>query len=393
MIAQIKNLVKNSKFLYKLYYYGGSMLLRFLGLFVKTDPNLILFASYGGRKFDDSPRVVYEYLQKHPVSTSYKYIWAFLDPAEFPQVANTVRIDTPNYYLTALRAGYWITNSSISRGMNFKKKKTTDVLFTHGLTALKRIGADVVNNDDVFVSTSYEKYDMVFIEGKFEAPILAKVWHLDESVFHKTGLPRNDDLVGFTQEEVTEIKCKLGIPLNKKVILYAPTFRDWSKDSGGRNVFKIPMDFEKWQAALGEEYVLLINGHYAIAELLNKLPENDFVINAFGYPQLNDLLKIADVLVSDYSSIVFDYSILERPIFCYGYDLDEYMETRGSYVDIHSVFCNGVIRDEDTLIHSIAGMDYDAQCQFTRKYIKEEYLASYGDAARRATEIIFADRN
>lgn len=392
MIARIKNTVKNSKLLYRLYYVGGSAVLKTLGLFVKTDPNLILFASYGGRKYDDSPRVVYEYLREHPVSSSHNCVWAFVDPDQFPQVENKIKIDTPAYYLTALKAGYWITNSSISRGMDFKKKGTKNILFEHGMIALKRVGADAKSKESVFVSTANEKYDMVFVEGKHETPILANVWHLDEAVFHTTGLPRNDDLVRLDPDEIHRIKDKLGIRRDKKVILYAPTFRDWSKDEKGQNVYEIPMDFAKWKARLGDKYVLLINGHYAIGQLLNSLPKDDFIINAFGYPQINDLMKIADVLISDYSSIVFDYAILERPIFCFGYDYSEYMAMRGSYVDIPGVFCNGVIRDEDTLIRSIAEMDHAEQCRFTKEQIKEKYLAAYGDAARKALEIIFADK-
>ena len=115
MINRLKNLVKNNRLIYKAYRIAGSAVLKIAGLFVKTDPDLILFVSYGGRKFDDSPRVVYEYLQKNPVSQDHKYVWAFVNPEEYPQVPNKIRIDTPEYYLTALKAGTWITNTSIAR--------------------------------------------------------------------------------------------------------------------------------------------------------------------------------------------------------------------------------------------------------------------------------------
>lgn len=389
MINRIKSLVKNSKAFYKIYSVCGSALLRFAGLFIRTDPNLILFASYGGRKFDDSPRFVYEYLLKHPVSADHKYVWAFIEPEKFPDVPNKIRIDTPRFYLTALKAGYWMTNSSISRGMDFKKKAAINIQFTHGLTALKRIGSDVLDQKDVFVSKGHEKFDLVFVEGKREIPILSKVWHLDEEVFHTTGLPRNDDLVDYPPEEVEEIRKRLGIPAGKKVILYAPTFRDYSKGTDGSNALGIPMDFAKWEKALGQEYVLVVTAHYAVARLLDELPRNDFVINAFAYPVLNDLLKISDILISDYSSIVFDYSILERPILCYGYDCDAYLAMRGSYIDIHSFYRDGVIRDEDALLDTIVNMDYDTHCRFTREQIRDKYLSSYGNAAEKAVEIIF----
>ena len=389
MINRIRSLVKNSKFFYRVYSGCGSVLLRLAGLFVRTDPNLILFASYGGRKFDDSPRFVYEYLLKHPVSADHRYIWAFIEPEKYPDIPNKVRIDTPEFYLTALKAGYWITNSSISRGMDFKKKGTKNILFEHGLTALKRIGGDVLDKKEIFVSTAYERYDIVFVEGKIEPPILSKVWHLDESVFYTTGLPRNDDLVGYSSEEVESIRRRLAIPAGKKVILYAPTFRDDSKNEDGSNGLAIPIDFEKWQRMLGDEYVLLVQAHYVVAKLIDELPQNGFVISTFGYPQLNDLLKISDILISDYSSIVFDYSILERPILCYGYDCDAYLAMRGSYIDIHSFYRDGIIQDEDTLINAIVNMDYEDHCRFTREQIRDKYLSSYGNAAEKAVEIIF----
>lgn len=391
MKSKIKAFVKSSKFFYKVYYVTGSLILRFFGLFIKTDPNLLLFVSYGGRKYDDSPRVVFEYLQKHPVSREHNYVWAFTDPKQYPEVSNSVKIDTLSYYITALRAGYWITNSSVSRGLNFKKKQTKNVLFEHGMTAMKRIGSDVPSSGQAFVTAFHEKFDFVFIEGKKEIPILSNVWKLDESVFHMTGLPRNDDLVDIQDEERESLKRRLGIPAHKKVILYAPTFRDNTRSGDGRHALGIPMDLEKWEGVLGAEYVLLITAHYEVAKLLGDLPANDFVLNAFGYPEINHLLKVADILISDYSSVVFDYALLERPILCYGYDYEDFMAQRGSYMDIEELFHDGVIRDEDTLLNKIVNIDYEAQCRFTEEHIKEEYIASFGDAAHKAVEIIFAE--
>lgn len=385
MKQKLKAFVKNNKLIYQMYYSFGSKALKFLGLFVKTDPNLILFTSYGGRKFDDSPKVMYDYLLEHPVSSDHKYVWAFTDPEKYPQVPNKVRIDTPQFYLTALKAGYWMTNSSMSRGLDFKKKETRNIIFQHGMLALKRVGSDVRNADRAFVSTQKEKFDCAFIEGSQEIPILMRVWGQEEDVFYTTGLPRNDDLVGVTEEEIVQIKQRLGLPLDKKVILYSPTFRDASRDRS----MELPMDLRKWERELGDEYVLLVTAHYEVAKLLDELPDNRFVYNAFGYPVLNDLMKAADVMISDYSSIIFDYSILGRPVFGYCYDYEEYMRIRGAYVDIETVYCNGVLRTEDALLKAIADMDYEAQCRFTREQIRDKYLAAYGDAARKAVEIIF----
>ena len=393
MKSRIKAFVKNNKLVYGVYFHIGSFLLRLIGLFVKTDPNLILFISYGGQKYDDSPKVVYEYLQKHPVSPAHQSVWAFIDPDQFPQVPNKVKVDTPAYYLTALRAGIWITNSSASRGLNFKKAQTKNYLFQHGMCGIKKLGADIQYTEKAFFIGFKEKFDAIFIEGRKEIPLLTQAWGVEPEVFHTTGLPRNDDLAVVTAEEIRSIKEKLGIPAEKKVILYAPTFRESTHADDGRNALGIPMDFAKWEAALGEAYVMLVTAHYEVAKLLDELPENSFVFNAFKYPQLNDLIKVSDILISDYSSIVFDYAIMERPIFCYGYDYDTYAKERGLYTDLNELFSKGVLRTEDALLSAIAGIDYAAECVYTRRFIKNEYIASYGNAAENAVSIIFRSDN
>lgn len=389
MKGRIKALVKNSKLIYGFYFHIGSFLLRCLGLFIKTDPNLILFISYGGQKYDDSPRVVYEYLKKKPISPAHRYVWAFIEPEQFPQVSDRVRVDTLAYYLTALRAGIWITNSSASRGLNFRKKQTKNYMFTHGMTGIKKIGADIQSADKAFKIGFQESFDAIFVEGKKEIPLLMQAWGKMPEVFRTTGLPRNDDLANVTDEEILSIKEKLAIPAGKKVILYAPTFREFSRADDGRNALGIPFDFSKWERTLGDEYVLLVTAHYEVAKLLDELPKNSFVINAFKYPVLNDLIKVSDILISDYSSIVFDYAIMERPILCYGYDYDSYAVERGLYTDLDKLFFNGVLRTEEALLDAIVTMDYDAQCAYTREHIKDEYIASYGDAAEKAVEVIF----
>lgn len=391
MKSKIKSFVKQNKVIYNIYYHLGSFFLRFIGLFVKTDPDLILFISYGGQKYDDSPRVVYEYLLEHPVSSKHKYVWAFIEPGKFPQVEQKVKVDTLSYYITAMRAGYWITNSSASRGLNFRKKQTKNYLFQHGMAGIKKIGTDVELFDKAFRIGFHETFDAIFIEGKKELDILPRAWQMDPSVFHMTGLPRNDDLATVTEDEIKSIKDRLGIPQSKKVILYAPTFREFSRAEDGRNALGIPFDFSKWEEALGQEYVLLVTAHYEVAKLLDELPKNDFIVNAFQYPVLNDLIKVSAILISDYSSIVFDYSIMERPIFCYGYDYDTYSAERGLYTDLEQLFSHGVLRTEDEVLKAIQEINYKQECEYTRSHIKHEYIATYGDAAGKAIQIIFKE--
>ena len=389
MRKRIKAIVKNSSLLYSIYYYMGSAVLRILGLFIRTDRNLILFVSYGGKKYDDSPRVVYEYLLHNPISLKHKYVWAFTEPNQFPEVPNKVKIDTIKYYITALKAGYWITNSSASRGLNFRKTTTKNVMFQHGMAAIKKIGFDMEVKKGIHAKHYVENYDAIFIEGKVETEILKHAMLQDEKVFFKTGLPRNDSLVNASNERVKRIKKKLNIPSDKKVILYAPTFREQNLDLDRNNYLPIPFDFKKLEKNLGEKYIMVITAHYEVRKYLDTIPQNHFVYNAFGYPEINDLLIIADILISDYSSIVFDYSILERPILCFGYDYDDYLKQRGVYTNLETLFSKGVLRTQEELIDAIQTMDYQKESEFTKKMIKEKYLESYGDATEKAVKIIF----
>lgn len=389
MRTRIKAIVKNSNLLYSIYYYVGSAALKILGIFIKTDENLILFVSYGGKKYDDSPKVVYEYLLHNPVSSKHKYVWAFTDPDQFPEVPQKVKIDTIKYYITALKAGYWITNSSASRGLNFRKQKTKNIMFQHGMAAIKKIGTDMQMKKGIHEKHYVENYDAIFIEGKHETEILARAMQQNKDVFIQTGLPRNDSLVNVNIERINKIKEKLNIPPDKKVILYAPTFREHNLDHDRKNYLPIPFDLQKLEEDLGEEYFLVITAHYEVSRFLEVLPQNGFIYNAFGYPEINDLMIIADILISDYSSIVFDYSILERPIFCFGYDYDDYLKQRGIYNDLESMFSKGVLRTQEALVHAIKTMDYFQECEFTKKQIKEKYLASYGNATEKSVKIIF----
>lgn len=389
----LRAFVKRYQFVYTLYFYAGSLLLRLIGLFVKTDPNLLLFVSYGGKKFDDSPKVLYEYLAGRGWSSDQKMVWAFIDPAQFPDVPNKVKIDTPAYYITALKAGYWITNSSASRGLDFRKKATVNVLFQHGMAGIKTIGEDIKSGNTSFKQLYHELFDYIFIEGKKEIPILEKAWDMDRSRFYQTGLPRNDDLANISETEILGLKDHFGIPHDKKVILYAPTFREYSHDSVGQITLTLPFTKEKWEEKLGDEYVLLVTAHYEVAKLFDNISDGKFVFSAFQYPHVNDLLKISDVLISDYSSVVFDYSILERPIFCYGYDYSRYMAERGFYADLNTLFSHGVIEHEEDMIEAICSMDYLEECRFTKERIKDEYICNYGDAASKAAEVIFGRKN
>ncbi|MCI8636712.1 MAG: hypothetical protein HFJ36_02450 [Clostridia bacterium] len=123
------------------------------------------------------------------------------------------------------------------------------------------------------------------------------------------------------------------------------------------------------------------------------MPEkNQFTINAFEYPYINDLLMIADILISDYSSVVWDYSILEKPIFCFAYDYDTYISKRGTYEDLNEIFFGGITKTQEELIDRIKNMNETEYVEHTKK-IKKKYIIEEQNATKKVVEIIFKEKD
>ena len=146
MKEKIAFILKHNLIVQRIYRVVLGTLFRLLGFFVKTDNKLVLFSSFAGKNFNDSPKAIYDYMCSRPEFQSYRMVWAFTDPARFPNL-DTVKIDTMAYFLLAMKAKYWITNVNIERGLHFKKKSTVYLNTWHGI-ALKLIGNDCPGRKD-----------------------------------------------------------------------------------------------------------------------------------------------------------------------------------------------------------------------------------------------------
>lgn len=170
----------------------------------------------------------------------------------------------------------------------------------------------------------------------------------------------------------------LGISSLKKIILYAPTFREYSRDKFNACYLKPPIDIEKWKKTLGGGYIILFRAHYEVINVLG-IRDDDFIKNVSSYPCLNDLIAISDMLISDYSSIYFDYSITEKPMLCFAYDYEEYSEKRGLYLSLHDIMPCNVNLDENSLLEEITRMDIDEYTNKT-KIFKNRFAPNAGNA-------------
>ncbi len=381
MKNRIEYILKHNLIIQHIYKIMMSYFFRFIGLFIETDPNLILFNSFGGRKYNDSPKVLFEYMINQDRYKNLNYVWALEEPNKF-DVPNCrkIRIDTMNYFLTALKAKYWISSVNIERGLKFKKKNTRYLNTWHG-AGTKKIGNSVNGRKDF----DYSNVDVMLVQSQYEMRIFKQDFLVRDESFLLSGFPRSDELFKTSGEQIEQYKKIIGIPKDKKVILYAPTWRD-STNRGISYDLKPPIDIIKWQARLRNEYVVLFRTHAFTTKVMN-LQFNEFVRDVSNYTDVNNLLCIADVLITDYSTIVFDYSILEKPFICFGYDYEKYKADRGFYFDLEDEYPNGVMRTEDEVIEWILSMDYGEECNKTRRF-KFKYIESGGNATEAAVNAL-----
>lgn len=304
----------------------------------KPDPKLVLFESFQGRGYSCSPKAIYEYMQKSPEFKDYRYVWVFRDlkaHGEFPENTTLVKFDSAESFKYYAKAGTWIVNSRL-RDFITPAKGQRYVQCWHG-TPFKKIGCDIEAAGNA-TSTTEEIYNEYTNEAKkislmlspspFCTEKLVSAFNLKslskENIIIEKGYPRNDALFTFDDEKVKGIKAHFGIPENKKVILYCPTFRD-NQYGGEGYKLKLALDFESLRQNCGDDFVILFRAHYFIADRFDFDRFSGYVLNASDYDDINDLYIISDILVTDYSSVFFDYANLNRPILFYLYDVSEYM--------------------------------------------------------------------
>ena len=377
----LEHLLKHNVAVQTLYRIVMGTAFKLLGLFIPTDDKLVLMNGQGFR-YTDSPRAIYERMVELGMLDQYRVVWALREPDKFNiEGAEKVELDTAKYFITALKAKYWISCINIERGLHFKKKKTVYLNTWHG-ASINFVGNAVSKRKDFH----YEHVNYFCINGEYERGFVIRDFNLRPESLLATGYPRNDALYAATEETKQEKRRALGIPEGKKVLLYAPTWRE-STDGGATHKLAPPIDWKMWKERLGEEWVILLRTHPNTTDLMN-VEFDDFVINCAEYPVINDLLIAADLLVSDYSSTLLDYAILEKPLACFGYDYEEYKAARGFYFDLEEVLPNGVIRTEDKLLEHVMSFDWDEECAKTKKF-KDDHMEYGGNATDACINAVF----
>lgn len=324
----------------------------------------IAIASYAGRKYDDSPKALYEEICRRKVFDDWEIVWVFVNPDDhvIPR-GRKVKIDGLAFFFLLMSSKVWISNTGMDRDIHIKQPQTVKIETWHG-TPLKKIGIDQNNTPLGRRARGIDHTTIRCAQSEYDRNIFQRVFNAAEETFLLSDLPRNDELRFSTPERQQQIRNELGIPKEKKVILYMPTFREYDIDKENNYYLTPPIDMDKWRRALGKEYVLLVRAHYAVNAALG-IQDNEFTRNVTDYPSLNDLYIASDLLISDYSSAFVDYSILSRPMICFAYDYEKYVKERGLYIDFPTEMPSGVLKTEDEVLKYIKTLDYSVESKKT----------------------------
>ncbi len=373
MKNKIEYLLKHNMAIQAVYKAVMSAVFKGIGFFIKTDDALALFSSYSGKRFDDSPHAIFEEMRAREECKEFKFVWAFNSPEDFeiPE-AQKVKMDSLSYFITALKAKYWITNVNIERGLHFKKRSTVYLNTWHG-TGAKKVGNAVSGRNDY----DFSSVDIISSDGPLLNEIMIRDFNANEDSLLLCGRPREDSLYAFTSGDSKRIRSNLGISEGAKVVLYAPTWRE-STDGGLSFDFAPPVHIDKWKSLIGDDTVILFRAHSIMTKVFN-IEDSDYVIDCSDYQVLNELMFISDILISDYSGIFMDFSIQGKPIFSFAFDFDEYMNNRGVYFDTRDYITT--FYDEDSMIEYLHCFDYEAEAE-KAKYFFNKFAGYGGNASK-----------
>ncbi len=355
----------------------------------------VLFVSWKGKMCGDNPRGIAEELRRR--GDDREHIWVVTDySADVPPGARTVLSGTEEYFEALARCRYIVSNDDMQP--EYRKRDGQVYLQTWHGTPLKKIGFDI-GKPQFASGTAYfdhlasdvAKWDLLLSQNPFSTPILRRAFRFDGEIC-EYGYPRNDALAR-EPERAARIRERLGIPAGKRVVLYAPTWRDNQFYASGRYRFDLRLDLDRAARLPGPGHVLLVRGHHHLASDVRAGGRPGFARNVTGYPDITDLLLITDVLVTDYSSVMFDFAVTGRPMLFFTYDLAAYRDKlRGFCFDFEAEAPGPLLGTSDEVLAALADTD-GAVASYRDAY--EAFAAKYcplddGKAGARVCDRLFA---
>lgn len=306
--------------------------------------NIIVFNSSMGMNYTGNPRYIYEKMVELGLDKKWKCIWFFEDKStNIKGNAKVVLYGRMKYLYYMAVSKVWVFDCRQPEFL-IKRKEVCYIQTWHG-TPLKKLGADL---EDVFMVEgkdieAYRKgfldnartWDYLISQNPFSTTVFQRAFGFKKQMI-EVGYPRNDVLFsGNKGVTIQQLKEKLNLPLDKKIILYAPTWRDNEYYGQKKYKFNPKLDFRKMQEELSDQYIMIVKYHYLVQDSIDWSPYKGFIYPCDKSYDIAWLYLLADRLITDYSSVMFDYSILKRPMFFFAYDLENYKNNlRGFYFDL-----------------------------------------------------------
>jgi CDP-glycerol glycerophosphotransferase len=358
----------------------------------RVDADVALFESWHG-SYSDNPRAIAEELRRRGARV--RQVWVLRDDApERPPDVETVAPGSRRH-LEYMGAARWVVTNSNLPGYFHKKRRATYLQTWHG-TPLKRIAFDIpapafrgsakyLRNlrDDV------AKWDYLVSPNRFSTDVFRRAFRYAGPVL-ETGYPRNDLLRSPAEAAAVRerLRARLGIPEDARAVLYAPTWRDDVRR------FSTELDLGRMADALGDGCFLLLRAHQLVAATVGA-QSHPRVRDVSGLPDIRDLYAVADVLVTDYSSVMFDFAVTGRPILLFTYDLASYRDDlRGFYFDLEREAPGPLLSTTDEVIEALRGLDAVAARHAAeyRRFAERFCHLDDGHAAARVVDAVFDGR-
>lgn len=362
---------------------------------------IVMWTFECGGGYGCSPKyIAQEILKRNRLKdTNYKIYWLLNDmnkpfPPEIKKIKNTLW--NRAYHLST--ANFWVSNTRTFYGTK-KRKKTTYLQTWHGTVALKPIGK---YRGDNFPKMAYivSEYDSKMIDYALSgSKWCTSVWP-DGLVYDgdilEIGSPRCDILFTGIKEKHLQLREEYNIPLNAKIMIYAPTFRGGSqKNQRSVATEEVTIDFDKVIEALetrfGGEWYVFLRLHPQLAEKIEKMPirnTNKRLIDVSQRPDMNEIIAASDAFITDYSTAIFESFLTGNPGFIYADDLEEYVMDRGKLMfDINEIPFS-VAKNSESLVENILSFDENRYQQACKIFIKKLGIMEDGKASKRIVDLI-----
>lgn len=333
--------------------------------------NKILLSSYDGMGYRCNCKYIAERLLRSKAPVELAWLVSDNQIDDLPEKIAKVVIGSPEFYKEILTAKVYITNT-VHFLYEHKKESQYFINTWHGYGPFKLAEGDV--NKDAASRERYTKSngasDLFLTASSFYAQVYRRSFYYQGEVM-ECGAPRND--VFFQSNDPGEKIRKLyRIPRERGIVLYAPTYRDMTGDDFERYNPDWERILASFRERFGKEYVVIYKLHHYMQKLVSEKGLYNGAIEATFYPDIQELLAAADIVITDYSSLMWDFSLQRRPVFLYQNDEEEYTNDRGFYAPV-SEWPYPKAHSQDELVERILHFDEE-------KYIEEldAFLKKYG---------------